>query len=82
MGGIAVGTILALQDSGKITVKYTANGKEEVLELDKNTKISLLDTPGHVDFSSETERVLSVLDYAILVISGSEGVQREGAWRI
>ncbi len=37
--------------------------------------VSLLDTPGHVDFSAETERVLGVLDYAILVVSGSEGVQ-------
>ena len=37
--------------------------------------VTLLDTPGHVDFSSETERVLQVLDYAILVISGIDGVQ-------
>lgn len=37
--------------------------------------ITLLDTPGHVDFSAETERVLSVVDYAILVINASEGVQ-------
>lgn len=37
--------------------------------------ISLLDTPGHVDFSAEMERTLQVLDYAILVISGPEGIQ-------
>lgn len=41
----------------------------------ENTEFTLLDTPGHVDFSSEMERTLQVLDYAILVISGSDGVQ-------
>lgn len=41
----------------------------------ENTEFTLLDTPGHVDFSAETERVLGVLDYAILVISGLDGVQ-------
>lgn len=40
-----------------------------------NTHIFLTDTPGHVDFSAETERTFSILDYAVLVISGTDGVQ-------
>lgn len=40
-----------------------------------DTTITLLDTPGHIDFSAETERTMSVLDYCILVISGADGVE-------
>ena len=52
----------------------TIFSKQAVFTL-KDTEVTLLDTPGHVDFSAEAERTLQVLDCAILVISGTDGVQ-------
>lgn len=61
----------------------TIFSKQAVFEWN-DVNITLLDTPGHVDFSSEMERTLQVLDYAILVISGTDGVQShtETLWRL
>jgi len=61
----------------------TIFSKQAVVELEK-ARITLLDTPGHVDFSAEMERTLQVLDYAILVISGADGIQShtETLWRL
>ncbi len=50
-------------------------GSKEAMITWKDSEITLLDTPGHVDFSAETERSLMVMDAAILLVSGSEGVQ-------
>lgn len=52
----------------------TIFSKQALLEY-KDVGITLVDTPGHVDFSAETERTLQVLDYAVLVISATDGVQ-------
>ncbi len=52
----------------------TIFSKQAIINMN-NTKLTLLDTPGHVDFSSETERALWALDYAVLVVSGVDGVQ-------
>ena len=52
----------------------TIFSKQAILQW-KDLQITLVDTPGHVDFSAEMERTLQVLDYAILVISGVDGIQ-------
>ncbi len=52
----------------------TIFSKQAVMHM-ADTEITLLDTPGHIDFSAETERTLQVLDYAILVINASDGIQ-------
>ena len=61
----------------------TIFSKQALLKTE-NMEVTLLDTPGHVDFSAEMERTLQVLDYAILVINGMDGVQSHTMtlWRL
>lgn len=61
----------------------TIFSKQAMLDIG-DMKVTLLDTPGHVDFSAEMERTLQVMDYGILVINGADGVQGHTAtlWRL
>ena len=61
----------------------TIFSKQALLTLPE-TQLTLLDTPGHVDFSAEAERAMQVMDYAILVISGTDGIQShtETLWKL
>lgn len=61
----------------------TIFSKQAQIDLPQ-TRFTLLDTPGHVDFSGEMERTLQVLDYAVLVISGTDGVQShtQTVWKL
>ncbi|WP_288221382.1 translation factor GTPase family protein [uncultured Clostridium sp.] len=61
----------------------TIFSEQAIFEIDES-KYYLIDTPGHIDFSSEMERALSILDYAILIISAVEGIQghTETIWNL
>ena len=61
----------------------TIFSKQAVMQFG-DSSVTLLDTPGHVDFSAEMERTLQVLDYAILLVSGADGVQghTETLWKL
>ena len=83
MGGVDRGD--AFLDTYELEKKrgITIFSKQAILKW-KDMEMTLLDTPGHVDFSAEMERTLQVLDYAILVISGTDGVQEHTRtlWRL
>lgn len=83
MGRVDHGTAFLDTDSMEKSRGITIYSKEARFSWG-DWEITLVDTPGHVDFSHEMERSLSVLDYGVLVISGSDGVQAhtETLWKL
>lgn len=83
LGRVDHGNAFLDTDSMERARGITIFSKQAVTQIN-NTELILLDTPGHVDFSAEMERTLQVLDIAVLVISGTDGVQShtETLWQL